>query len=621
MNIHKNLHWLIYILFTLSCARQTSPTGGPKDTIPPILTESNPKNGQIKFQSKNIELTFSEAITLNNPKEQILIAPTVSGNYDVIPKKDRVVLTFEHSFRDSTTYSFNFREAVQDITEKNSVRNLKLAFSTGDYIDSLSVQGNIFNVLQSQPMANIYVAIQPYRDTLNFFKHKATYLTLTDKKGNFNIENLKPGTYSLYAFQDQNKNLIVDSRTEAYGFRSDTIRLTSNITNANIGIIKLDARPLKLTSARPSNTYFNIRSGKSLANAAITSPDTSILYYALSPDQSNVQLYNTFGKRDSLQIKIHLADSINNTLDTTVYAKFVKREVTPEKFDFQIKSSSIVADKGLFQAQLKFSKPIVSMNFDSIFYTIDSAKSITFQAADFKLDTLHNTATINKQIDKKFFEKPPVKPVAVAKPKTPQPKTANDTVRMANRVVPQKQPEKLTIPKPTNQLYFGKGAFISVEQDSSKKITQGMTPQHLEDLGMILVETQALDQNQSTSPAPSPLSKSKRLPKAKQQKNRDLSAEDQRKPKPDHIIIQILNKDYTIINSAKNVTRFTFENLPPAVYLLRIILDSNNNGIWDAGNYLKKEEPEKIIYYVNEKNNREINLKANFEIGPLLITY
>jgi hypothetical protein len=67
--------------------------------------------------------------------------------------------------------------------------------------------------------------------------------------------------------------------------------------------------------------------------------------------------------------------------------------------------------------------------------------------------------------------------------------------------------------------------------------------------------------------------------------------------------------------------RATFSDLEPSDYLLRIIVDLNQNGQWDPGNYLKREEPEPIIYYETEKHERPIRLKSNFEIGPLLITY
>lgn len=46
--------------------------------------------------------------------------------------------------------------------------------------------------------------------------------------------------------------------------------------------------------------------------------------------------------------------------------------------------------------------------------------------------------------------------------------------------------------------------------------------------------------------------------------------------------------------SSSNVASLEFTELPPGSYKIRIVYDSNSNGKWDAGNFLKREQPEKI---------------------------
>ena len=123
MNIVKHLHWLIYSLFVLACARQTTPTGGPKDSIPPTLINSIPKHGQVNFKGKTIELTFSETIILNNPKEQLLITPSLGDKYDIKAKKNQVILTLEQDLEDSTTYCHKFQRSRSGYNRKKSSRN------------------------------------------------------------------------------------------------------------------------------------------------------------------------------------------------------------------------------------------------------------------------------------------------------------------------------------------------------------------------------------------------------------------------------------------------------------------------------------------------------------------
>src|SRR5688500_9616133 len=119
MKIRKQTHWLFYPLFLLACARQTTPTGGPKDSIPPQLVSSYPKQAATNFKEKTVELTFDEDVALNNPKEQLIITPALAKDPVIKTKKEKVTITFEEDLKDSSTYSINFRESIQDITEKN----------------------------------------------------------------------------------------------------------------------------------------------------------------------------------------------------------------------------------------------------------------------------------------------------------------------------------------------------------------------------------------------------------------------------------------------------------------------------------------------------------------------
>src|SRR5688572_7514572 len=115
--MRNSLYWSLALLWltALSCARQSAPTGGPKDTIPPVLDESVPAQNQINFKGQSIELSFSEMIALANPKEQIIIAPATSNTYEITNRNNRVIIKFDKPLQDSVTYSINFRDAVHDV--------------------------------------------------------------------------------------------------------------------------------------------------------------------------------------------------------------------------------------------------------------------------------------------------------------------------------------------------------------------------------------------------------------------------------------------------------------------------------------------------------------------------
>ena len=566
MKILKHTHWILYTIFFLGCARQTTPTGGPKDTIPPTLTSSIPKQGQVNFKGKTIELTFSETIILNNPKEQLLITPTLGKDFTFKTKKNQVILTLEEDLEDSTTYAINFRDAVQDITEKNPAKMLKLAFSTGTYLDSLSIEGTAYDLLKNVDSKEATVALYQL-DTFDIFKHKPIYVTKSDSKGKFKIENLKPGTYFVYGMEDKNKNLLADSKSEAYGFLRDSIQLTKNIRDVRLPFIHLDARPLKLTSARPYGTYFNIKTAKNLTSFKITTSEDEHIISSFAEDQANIRVYNTFEGKDSVSAYFRGRDSLNNFIDTTLYVKFSKRDVKPENFELTLSRFNVIGPKALIHGHIKFTKPVLKVNFDSIFYSIDSTQRISFTKQDLRWDSLRNLLTLEKSFDKNLLPKDPSPETAAGPPKRPQ------------KTPPGKAPIKSSV---DNQLYLGKGAFISIELDSSKKMSERLPPSKLEDTGIILVEIQT---------------------------------------KATNFFVELLTKDFQLLDIKRNTKKFNFEDLKPADYQIRLVIDNDNNGKWSPGNFFLRQEPEPIIFYKNEKGVPAVNLKANWELGPLLIKH
>jgi uncharacterized protein (DUF2141 family) len=564
MNSLKQFHWFLYIFFILviACARQTAPTGGPKDTIPPRLIASKPKTQQLNYKENSLELTFTEAVELATPKEQLIITPTIGKDYQISAKKNHVTVKWNQLLPDSTTYTFNFRESVKDITEKNSARNLRIAFSTGPYIDSLMLQGKIVAALEQTPVKDATVALQPYSDTFNILKHQPTYFTKSDDKGIFKIENLKNTTYLLYAFTDQNRNLVADSKSERFGFIPKPVNLDTANQTITVPIVKRDMRALKITGARPYNTYFNIKTSKNIEGVAIEQTNNVKTVYSFGADRSNILVYNTFGAIDSVQLHVSLYDSIQNRIDTTVYAKFASQKVTPEKFQATISKLTFIADKGFITGTISLTKPLSKILYDSIIFDVDSLTKIHFTEKDFQYNQVEKTIQITKKVDPSLFKNEVIQPGEEA----PLP----DTLRT-------KKPKKL------NSLIFHPASLISIENDSSSAISQKLTPLHFEDLGVIIVNFYTKQTVET--------------------------------------ITELVGSDKQVLSSKRNATNIQFEDLPPNDYQIRVIIDQNANGKWDGGNYLKGIEPEPIIYYENEKHDRTVKLKANFEIGPLLITY
>jgi uncharacterized protein (DUF2141 family) len=81
------------------------------------------------------------------------------------------------------------------------------------------------------------------------------------------------------------------------------------------------------------------------------------------------------------------------------------------------------------------------------------------------------------------------------------------------------------------------------------------------------------------------------------------------------IIVQLLTEKEEFVSEiiASEKQDFLFEHLSPAKYLVKIIFDTNKNGVWDAGNFMKKIQPEKVMFY-----NKSITLKKNWNVNEII---
>lgn len=560
MNISSYFPYvLLGALLLYSCAKQSVPTGGPKDTIPPQMIAVVPQKNAVNFSGNKVELTFNEFINLDNPKEQILITPDVGKKFEITAKKKRVELTFEEKLQDSVTYSINFREAVKDITEKNPAENLKIAFSTGSYIDSLSIKGIVKDPLINKEVKNATVAIYE-SDTFNIFSHKPSYISRTDEKGAFILENLKPGKYYLYAFNDANRNLTVDSKTEAYAFDTTSYHLEKNTDTGTLHFLRLDSRPIKLTSARPYGTYCNIKFSKGIDTYRLTSISADTIYSIVAEDNASLKVYKTFSQ-DSLRVRVRATDSLSQSIDTTLYVKFSERKSEPENFQVSAENWKLLIHKAKLEGSLLYNKPIASVNYDSMVFQLDSLNSISFGPSDLSWEPKEKRIRIVKNIDKKLINQ--------LFPPTEEANTATVPTSSLS-----------TFPK--NQLVIATAAFISVESDSSQAIIETIRPLGLEETGIIRANVQTHHP---------------------------------------HFVLELVDKSFKVVRRVDDVSAATFDDLTPGDYQLRLIIDSNNDGKWSAGNIMKKQQTESVKYYLTEKKSTIISLKANWEVGPLLISF
>jgi Bacterial Ig-like domain/Polysaccharide lyase family 4, domain II len=215
----------VIVAYTLiaSCAKVSSPAGGPKDREPPVIIKSTPPNGSKFYTEQKFEITFNEYVVLDKISDKFIVSPPMKKKPEVSIKGKSVVVEYEDKLRDSTTYTFNFQDAVRDINEGNVYNNLQFVFSTGPVIDSLSVTGNVLNAFVLDFPDNPLILLYKNLADSAVKKSIPDYISRTDKNGYFRINNVREGKYRLYALKDQDNSMNFNLRDEEMAFLNEPV--------------------------------------------------------------------------------------------------------------------------------------------------------------------------------------------------------------------------------------------------------------------------------------------------------------------------------------------------------------------------------------------------------------
>ena len=101
-------------------------------------------------------------------------------------------------------------------------------FSTGDYIDSLSLNGKISDAFDDTFTENIMIMLYEIDSSFTdstIFKELPTYVTNSIKSDTFKIENAKAGKYLLVAIEEKTRNLKFDPSQDKIAFYPEYIDL------------------------------------------------------------------------------------------------------------------------------------------------------------------------------------------------------------------------------------------------------------------------------------------------------------------------------------------------------------------------------------------------------------
>jgi len=222
----------IVIVILSSCARRGRPEGGPKDFDKPIMVKADPDFKSLQFEEDQIKIYFDEYVKLKDVSTQLIISPPLKNSPVITPlgtPSKKITIKLSDTLQENTTYTFNFAQSIIDNTEGNILDNFKYIFSTGDYIDSLKVKGAIKDaydlIMIENPTIMLYPVDENYKDSI-IYNEKPTYVgTTIDSLNNWEITNIKAGTYRLMALNDARKNYKFNPKEDRIGFYSDFITI------------------------------------------------------------------------------------------------------------------------------------------------------------------------------------------------------------------------------------------------------------------------------------------------------------------------------------------------------------------------------------------------------------
>lgn len=561
INTIRTSAYLLICTLLFSCAQIVAPGGGAKDTTPPKVLKFIPDSAQLNFNSKSIYIEFDEFIALKDLNSQLLISPPLAKTPEATIKNKSLTIQLDknETLKPNTTYCISFGNAVQDLNENNAIENFQYIFSTGTFIDSLKLKGKVQNAFNQSTEKGIGVMLYSDLNDSVVYKSQPDYFAKTDKDGIFQINNIKAGKYKLVAIKDANNNYKYEGESESIGFVDAAIDVSEKQTI----LIDLFQEPAKKVYLKK---YIHDSYGK--VSFFFNEGSDSLRVQPLNNDQKGVQEYLEFSKNnDTLTywIKNFIKDSLilqvsngNKVLDT-VSLKFISREDAEKSKKNPLKLKVVSSPNGNQsfdlggELKIKMSNTLSTDIFEAILKedTVSRKVTMLMQNSILTLAVLGDSAMVE---DNRHDPAGGLKPIAVYE--------SYDKWKENTKY------ELLILPNSFTD-------FFGLANDSIKVNFKTHEEKYY---GSVKLNLYAL---------------------------------------PSDYIVQLLDEAGVVVrenffSKPKNIASpnkiIEYSYLAPKKYKLKIIYDDNRNHKWDTGNYLKKIQPEKVIY-----NSELINIRSNWD--------
>ena len=248
------------MMFPSGCANTTTPpTGGPKDTIPPVIVKTAPLPGTVNVPTHKtqIKFTFDEYVVVKEPNNIFLSPPLEKKPKYKISGKS-IIVSFESDLDSNTTYTLDITGAIADNNEGNKYEGFTLVFSTGSQIDSMCMTGLVQDCNTLKPVAGATVLLYKDHADSAVFLHRPDAAAKTDEWGFFSLRNIKDTLYRVYAIRDANNNNIYEPDQESVAFLDKPFRPTTVYNDSLYELKKFNMKDTALCLARKTDVELNL---------------------------------------------------------------------------------------------------------------------------------------------------------------------------------------------------------------------------------------------------------------------------------------------------------------------------------------------------------------------------
>lgn len=572
------------IIFSHSCANTTTgPSGGPKDTIPPVLVKISPAPNSVfvPVSKTKVEFTFNEYVVVKSSNDIFLSPPLEKAPKNKIKGKS-VVVYFESDLDSNKTYTIDLTGAIADNNEGNMFPGYTLTFSTGSRIDSMMITGIVQDCNTLMPIKGAKVMLYKDQSDSAVFLQRPDAAVKTDDWGFFCLRNIADTVYRLYAVMDDNNNNKYDPETERIAFWDSLVRPVTRVSDSIPELLKYDMKDTAACLARKTEYELNLfretpskqmivnkeRIGERTAYITFMAPYATMdsIWIRGVPPEKLITQFNI--KRDSLEIWVNDPKTQPDTL--FLYVDYLKTDtlgvLTP--FVEEIKLTKPKA-KG---AAAKTTRKDIKHEDTTAVFTL-TADGETVEQYGFQMEFKY--PVVQGQFDSLQFR--------YLNPKQQETKgtykIAQDSLNLRKYVI-----------RPDVKMLPGYEYFLKVPHRKFSDING-----YWNDSTEVKV---ALPNDESLS-----------LLDVKLENVHNKYIVDLLNEKRDKVMRSyIIDKDCTL----------SFPYLKAGKYSIRLIEDVNRNGIVDTGNLLEHRQPEMVKFYKLADGNSMIDIPEKAEIEQVI---